>query len=54
MGARLVQSSVHMLFVERSTTVAVRFSFFLVQYVAIAWMGVSVAAYAASLGGGAP
>ncbi len=42
MAARVVQSCVHMLLVESSTTVAVRFSFFLVQYVAIVWMGVVV------------
>jgi uncharacterized MAPEG superfamily protein len=29
MGARIVQSSVHVLFPERNATVAVRFSFFL-------------------------
>ena len=35
MGARIVQSSVHMLFPERNATVAVRFSFFLAQVVAM-------------------
>lgn len=35
MGARIVQSSVHMLFPERNATVAVRFSFFLAQAVAM-------------------
>lgn len=46
MAARVVQSCVHMLFVEGSSTVAVRFSFFLVQYVAIVLMGVVVADHA--------
>jgi uncharacterized membrane protein YecN with MAPEG domain len=46
MAARVVQSCVHMLFAERASTVAVRFSFFLVQYVAIVWMGVVVATHA--------
>jgi uncharacterized MAPEG superfamily protein len=35
MGARIVQSSVHMLFPEQNATVAVRFSFFLAQVVAM-------------------
>jgi uncharacterized MAPEG superfamily protein len=46
MAARVVQSCVHMLFVEGSSTVAVRFSFFFVQYVAIVGMGVVVAHHA--------
>lgn len=54
MAARVVQSCVHMLFVEGSTTVAVRFSFFLVQYMAIVWMGVIVASHAIAIGGSAP
>lgn len=48
MAARVVQSSVHMLFVVRSRTVALRFSFFLIQFVAIAWMGVLIAGHALS------
>jgi len=35
MGARVVQSLVHMLFPERNATVAVRFSFFLAQVAAM-------------------
>lgn len=54
MAARVVQSCVHMLFVERPRTVAVRFSFFLVQFVAIVWMGVFIASHVLSLGRGAP
>jgi uncharacterized MAPEG superfamily protein len=49
MAARVVQSCVHMLFVEGSSTVALRFSFFLVQYVAIVWMGVIVANHAIAI-----
>ncbi len=54
MAARVVQSSVHMLCIEQWRTVAIRFSFFLIQFVAIAWMGVSVASHAMSLGRGSP
>lgn len=43
MGARIVQSSVHMLFPERNATVAVRFSFFLVQAAAMLAMGALLA-----------
>lgn len=39
MAARLAQSSVHMLFPERNATVGVRFSFFMVQVVAMLAMG---------------
>ncbi len=39
MGARIVQSSVHMVFPEQNATVAVRFSFFLAQVVAMLAMG---------------
>jgi uncharacterized MAPEG superfamily protein len=49
MAARVVQSSVHMLLVENSLTVAVRFSFFFVQYVAVVWMGLVVAMHALAL-----
>ncbi len=49
MAARVVQSCAHMLLVERSSTVAMRFSFFLVQYVAIVWMGVVVANHAIAM-----
>jgi len=54
MVARVLQSSVHILFVERSRTVATRFSLFLIQFVAIVWMGAFVASHAISLGHGAP
>jgi len=43
LGARIVQSSVHMLFPERKATVAVRFSFFLAQVAAMLLMGVLLA-----------
>jgi uncharacterized MAPEG superfamily protein len=47
MGARIVQTSVHVLFRERPRTIAVRFSFFLVQVVAIIAMGLMLAIAAA-------
>jgi len=50
MAARIVQSCVHMLWVERPRTVAVRFAFFLVQFAAIVWMGVIVAGRAVTAG----
>ena len=43
LGARIVQSSVHMLFPEQKATVAVRFSFFLAQVAAMLLMGVLLA-----------
>jgi len=43
LGARIVQSSVHMLFPERNATVAVRFSFFLAQVVAMLAMAALLA-----------
>lgn len=43
MGARVAQTSVHMLFPERNATIAVRFSFFLLQIVAMVVMGVLLA-----------
>jgi uncharacterized MAPEG superfamily protein len=42
LGARIAQTSVHVLLPERNTTVAVRFFFFLLQIVAMIWMGVLV------------
>jgi uncharacterized MAPEG superfamily protein len=54
MGARIVQSSVHMLFREQNTTVAVRFSFFLVQVAAMIVMSAllaQAAVHAPLLGG---
>ena len=48
LSARIVQSSVHMLFTERNATVAVRFSFFLVQAAAMMVMGALLAQAAAT------
>jgi|SRR6185437_2074766 uncharacterized MAPEG superfamily protein len=43
LAARVLQSSIHMLFAETNLTVSFRFSFFLVQIVAMTAMGVSIA-----------
>ncbi len=43
MCARILQTSVHMLFEETSGTIAVRFTFFLVQLIAIVAMGLLAA-----------
>jgi len=43
LGARVVQSVVHIAFEETSAAVSVRFAFFFVQLVCMAWMGVYVA-----------
>ncbi len=43
MAARIVQTSVHVLFREGIRTIAVRFSFFLVQVIAIVAMGILIA-----------
>ena len=40
---RIVQSCIHMLLPETNSTVAVRFTFFCVQYVAMSWMILSMA-----------
>jgi len=42
-AARVLQSSTHMLFPETNGTVGVRFTFFLIQIVAMIAMGVSIA-----------
>ena len=43
LGARVIQSLVHISFVQTNTAVSVRFSFFFVQFICMAWMGVHVA-----------
>ena len=44
MAARIAQTSVHVLFVVRDLTVAVRFAFYLVQVAAMIWMAALVMA----------
>ena len=46
MAARLAQTGVHVLFAVRDLTVAVRFSFYLVQVAAMIWIAARVAAAA--------
>ncbi len=46
MAARVCQTFVHMAFAETNATVAVRFSFFLVQVVAMLWMAAEIARHA--------
>ncbi len=41
--ARLIQSTVHISFVQTNRVVSVRFSFFMVQFICMAWMGIHVA-----------
>jgi len=43
LAARILQSSIHMLFTETNVMVSFRFGFFLVQVVAMIAMGVSIA-----------
>jgi hypothetical protein len=45
-AARVGQSTVHMALVETNTTVGVRFTFFLAQVVAMAWMAGEVVRFA--------
>jgi uncharacterized MAPEG superfamily protein len=45
--ARIVQSLIHMGFPERDGTVTARFTFFMVQLLAMLWIGVLIAAAAA-------
>ncbi len=47
MGARVAQTSVHLLFAERNLTIAVRFAFFLLQIAAMIAMGLLLAHSAA-------
>lgn len=44
LAARVIQSLVHICFVQTNRAVSVRFSFFMVQFVCMAWMGIHVAA----------
>jgi len=44
MAARIVQSLIHMCFTERNGTVAVRFTFFMLQLVAMLWIGALIIA----------
>lgn len=46
MAARVCQTFVHMAFAETNATVSVRFSFFLVQVVAMLWMAAEIARHA--------
>jgi len=48
MAARIVQSLIHTCFIERNATVAVRFTFFMVQLVAMLWMGALIVAATAA------
>lgn len=43
MGARIAQTSVHLLLPERNATIAARFAFFFVQILAMSLMGVLLA-----------
>ena len=43
MGARIAQTSVHMLLPERNATIAVRFAFFFLQIIAMSVMGLLLA-----------
>lgn len=47
-GARVAQSTVHMAFVETNTTVGIRFTFFLAQVAAMAWMAAEVVRFASA------
>jgi uncharacterized MAPEG superfamily protein len=41
--ARVIQSLVHISFVQTNRVVSVRFSFFIVQFICMAWMAIHVA-----------
>lgn len=43
LAARLIQSTVHISFVQSNKVVSVRFSFFFVQFICMSWMAVHVA-----------
>ncbi len=47
LAARVIQSLVHISFVQTNRAVSVRFSFFMVQFVCMTWMGLHVAVAAA-------
>jgi uncharacterized MAPEG superfamily protein len=42
-GARVLQTTIHVAFVQTNRAVAFRFTFFFVQFVCMVWMGVFVA-----------
>jgi hypothetical protein len=44
--ARVIQSLVHISFVQTNKVVSVRFSFFMVQFVCMTWMGIHIASAA--------
>jgi uncharacterized MAPEG superfamily protein len=44
--ARVIQSLVHISFVQTNRAVSVRFSFFFVQFICMTWMGIYVASAA--------
>jgi len=46
MIARVLQSLVHISLVQTNTVVSVRFSFFFVQFICMAWMGIHIASAA--------
>jgi uncharacterized MAPEG superfamily protein len=48
LGARMVQSVVHISFVQTNRAVSVRFSFFFVQFICMSWMAIHIAAAAAA------
>ena len=41
--ARMIQSTIHISFVQTNTIVTLRFSFFFVQFICMAWMGAHIA-----------
>jgi uncharacterized MAPEG superfamily protein len=44
--ARLIQSAIHISLVQTNKVVSVRFSFFFVQFICMAWMGIHIATVA--------
>lgn len=42
LAARVIQSLVHISFVQTNRAVSVRFSFFFVQFLCMAWMGIHI------------
>lgn len=42
--ARMIQSTVHISFVQTNKVVSMRFSFFFVQFICMAWMAIHIAA----------
>jgi len=41
--ARVIQSTVHISFVQTNKVVSVRFSFFFIQFISMAWMAIHIA-----------